>query len=325
MIGPGSRPLGSAIVSVPRGVTRAGFLRSLALLALPAPGPGDARPQAVKNRAMATMHTRAIPATGEPLPVIGCGTWLGFDQAPGSTGYDELAGVVDALFAAGGKLIDSSPMYGRAEETVGELLAVGDRSARAFVATKVWTRGRAEGIRQMTRSMQLLRRVDLMQIHNLVDWKAQLPTLREWKAAGRIRYLGITHYSATAHAEVEAVLKAEPLDFVQIDYALDDRQAERRLLPLAAERGVGVIVNMPFGGGGLLRRLSTRPLPGWAAEIGCASWAQMLLKFVLSQPAVTCAIPGTRRADHMADNARAGLGVIPEPGFWRGKIDALAG
>jgi aryl-alcohol dehydrogenase-like predicted oxidoreductase len=162
-----------------------------------------------------------------------------------------------------------------------------------------------------------------MQIHNLLDWRTHLATLRAWKDAGRIRYLGITHYTASAYADVEAVLRSEKLDFLQINYALDDREAERRVLPLAAERGVAVIVNMPFGGGGLLRGLLAKPLPSWAAEIGCASWAQLLLKFVLSQPAVTCAIPGTRRREHMEDNVRAGFGSMPPPEFWRDKLATI--
>lgn len=267
------------------------------------------------------MNTRPIPASGEALPVIGCGTYVGFDQAPDSPGYAELPGVVDALFAAGGSVIDSSPMYGRAEATAGEILADSGRRARAFVATKVWTRGQAEGVRQIQQSMRLLRteRVDLMQIHNLVDWKLHLATLREWKAQGRVRYIGITHYTASAYAEVEAVLRAEKLDFLQINYAFDDRQAESRLLPLAAERGVAVLVNMPFGGGGLLRGLLDKPLPPWAAEIGATTWPQLLLKFVLSHPAVTCAIPGTRRRQHMQDNVAAGLGPVPDVKFWLDK------
>jgi len=272
------------------------------------------------------MISRPIPASGEALPVIGCGTYVGFDQAPGTPGYALLPGVVAALLDAGGTVLDSSPMYGRAEATTGELLAAEGRRGEAFLATKVWTAGRAEGMRQMEASFRLLRtdRIDLMQIHNLVDWRTQLATLRRWKEQGRIRYLGITHYMASAYGEVEAVLRAEKgIDFLQIDYALDDRDAERRLLPLAAERGVAVIVNMPFGGGGLLRRLLPKPLPEWAGEIGCASWAQVLLKFVLSHPGVTCAIPGTRRKEHMEDNVAAGFGIVPDAVFWRPKIDAV--
>ena len=269
------------------------------------------------------MNTRPIPATGEPLPVIGCGTYLGFDRAPGSADFEELPGVVAALLDAGGRVLDSSPMYGRAEATTGELLAASGRRDEVFLATKVWTRGRAAGERQMETSLRLLRadRIDLMQIHNLVDWRTHLATLRRWKEQGRIRHLGITHYTASAYPEVESVLRSERIDFLQINYSAEEREAGRRLLPLAAERGVAVLVNRPFGGGGLLRRLRGRPLPSWAAEIGCTSWPQVLLKFVLSQPAVTCAIPGTGRRAHLEDDLAAGRGGIPEPAFWRGRLD----
>ena len=280
-----------------------------------------AQPHPTRDGARPAMNTRPIPSTGEALPVVGCGTYIGFDLAPGSPGYALLPGVVEALLDAGGSVFDSSPMYGRAEETTGELLAANGRRAQAFLATKVWTTGRAEGVRQMQASMRLLRsdRIDLMQIHNLVDWRTQLATLRRWKGERRIRYLGITHYSASAYAEVEAVLRGEALDFLQINYAFDDREAAQRLLPLAAERGVAVIVNMPFGGGGLLRRVLAKPLPTWVAEIGCASWPQLLLKFVLSHPAVTCVIPGTQRSEHMQDNLGAGFGNVPDATFWRGR------
>lgn len=303
------------------GFTRAQWLR-LALGASLAAGAGWPRlasAQTAPPAGAAKMNTRRIPSTGEALPVIGCGTWIGFDHAAGSAEYQRLPGVLKALFDAGGTLLDSSPMYGRAEQTTGDLLQQASARDKAFVATKVWTRGRQEGIAQMEQSMRRLRtpRIDLMQVHNLVDWRTQLATLREWKAQGRIRYLGITHYTASAFDEVEAVLKAEALDFLQINYALDDRAAEQRLLPLAAQRGVAVIVNQPFGGGGLLRRLRERPLPGWAAGIGCRSWAQLLLKFTLSHPAVTCVIPGTSRPEHMADNAAAGAGPVPDAAFWR--------
>jgi aryl-alcohol dehydrogenase-like predicted oxidoreductase len=265
------------------------------------------------------MSTRPIPSTQEALPVVGCGTWIGFDQRPGSDEHKRLPGVLDALFAASGTVIDSSPMYGRSEETTGELLAASGQRDKAFLATKVWTSGREAGIAQMEQSFTRLRtkQMDLMQVHNLVDWRTHLATLRGWKDKGRVRYIGITHYTASAYDEVEAVLRAEKLDFLQINYSLDAREAEQRLLPLAAERGVAVIVNLPFGGGGLLRRLRDRPLPAWANEIGCTSWAQVLLKFVLSHPAVTCTIPGTSRAEHMTDNAAAGAGTFPDAAFWR--------
>ncbi len=286
------------------------------------------------------MHTRPIPATGEPLPVIGCGTYKGFDVAPGSATYAQLPGVLDALFTAGGSVLDSSPMYGRAEATVGELLAHPESTAipslrfapaspirgrsilgrpcgaepRAFLATKVWTRGRDAGIDQMQRSMTLMKadRLDLMQIHNLVDWKLHLRTLRDWKEVGRIRYLGVTHYTSSAYADLEAVLRAEPLDFVQINYSIADRAAEKRLLPLAAERGIAVLANLPLGSGSVLRSVQGLPLPGWAAGLACTSWSQLFLKFVISHPAVTCAIPGTGQAAHMADNAQAGTGPMPD-------------
>ena len=296
-------------------MSRAQFLHlaaaSAAGLILGAPAAADGVPSSA-------MRTRPIPATGEALPVIGCGTYVGFDVAPGSAEYQRLPGVLQALFGAGGAVIDNSPMYGRAEAVTGELLAAAGSHAKAFLATKVWTRGRAEGIRQMEESLRRLRveRLDLMQIHNLLDWQTHLATLREWKAAGRVRYLGVTHYTAGAYDALEAVMRAETLDFVQINYSADEREAERRILPLAAERGMAVIINRPFGGGGLLRRLRDRPLPAWAAEIGATSWAQVLLKFVLSHPAVTCTIPGTSRPEHMADNALAGTGTIPERSFW---------
>jgi len=284
-----------------------------------------ARAQPTARPAGATMPTRPIPSTREMLPVIGCGTYVGFDVARDSEEYRRLTGVLQALFAAGGSVIDSSPMYGRAEAVAGELLAAGGSRSRAFVATKVWTRGRAEGIRQMQESMRRLQveRLDLMQVHNLVDWRTHLATLRDWHADGRVRYLGITHYTAGAYGELEAVMRAERFDFVQINYSLDEREAEQRILPLAAELGMAVIINRPFGGGGLLRRLRDRPLPPWAAEIGATSWAQLLLKFVLGHPAVTCTIPGTGRPEHMADNARAGDGAIPDAAFWRRHRDSI--
>ncbi|WP_174377062.1 MULTISPECIES: aldo/keto reductase [Pseudomonas] len=259
-----------------------------------------------------TMQTRAIPSSAERLPVVGLGTYRSFDVAPGETAYKQLPAVLDELFRKGGTLIDSSPMYGRAEQTTGELLAIHEPRSPAFLATKVWTRGREEGIAQMEQSFRLLRteRIDLMQIHNLLDWQSHLPTLREWKTEGRIRYIGITHYMPSAYDEVEAVLKAEPLDFLQINYALDDRGVEKRILPLCRERGVAVICNRPFGGGGLLERLRGKPLPAWVSDVQVNSWPQLALKFLLSHPAVTCVIPGTGNPRYMTDNAGAGFGPM---------------
>jgi len=259
------------------------------------------------------IYTRPIPATGAALPVIGCGTWRAFDVDGTPQQRDRLGEVLRVLVQSGGSVVDSSPMYGRAEAVVGDLIRTAPVRDKVFVATKVWTSGQAAGIAQMQRSMQLLGdRVALMQVHNLVDWRTHLATLQRWKGDGRIAYLGVTHYSASAHGELEAVMRAERLDFVQLNYAIDDRAAEQRLLPLAADRGIAVLVNRPFGGGSLLRRLAGRALPGWAADIDCRSWAQILLKYVISHPAVTCAIPGTGSPEHMRENVLAGSGALPE-------------
>jgi diketogulonate reductase-like aldo/keto reductase len=292
------------------GLTRADFLRgsggALCALALGSASRGQAQDT--------KMHTRKIPSSGADLPVIGCGTWRGFDVGESPHERAPLAEVLRVLFEAGGSVIDSSPMYGRAEAVVGDLLGAAHARDKAFIATKVWTSGRAAGVAQMQRSLRLLRtdRIELMQVHNLLDWRVHLATLRDWKAESRIRYLGVTHYTPSAYDELERVMRSEKLDFVQLNYAIDDRAAERSLLPLAADRGIAVLVNQPFGGGGLLRGLHRRPLPDWAAEIGCESWAQILLKYVLGHPAVTCAIPGTGRPEHMAENTRAGAGKLPD-------------
>jgi diketogulonate reductase-like aldo/keto reductase len=271
------------------------------------------------------MHTRLIPATREPLPVVGCGTYRTFDVGATPEQRAPLLEVLKVLFAAGGSVIDTSPMYGAAEHVVGDLLAQTQNRSSAFFATKVWTSGKQAGLDQINRSFELLqdRRIDLIQVHNLLDWKVQLSTLRDLKSVGRIRYIGITHYSASAFAEVESVLRSETLDFLQINYAMNDTAVERRILPLAADRGVAVIVNRPFGGGGLLGELRNRPLPSWAQEIDCQSWAQVLLKFVLSHPAVTCAIPGTGRPEHMLDNIGAGVGRMPDTALRARMIDYL--
>jgi diketogulonate reductase-like aldo/keto reductase len=273
------------------------------------------------------MQTRKIPSTGEMLPVVGCGTWQTFDVGPSAAERAPRAEVLKALFEAGGSVIDSSPMYGKSEGVVGDLLAEAGTRDKAFLATKVWIQGRDAGIAQMKESMRLLRtdRIDLMQIHNLVDWKAHLPTLRAWKAEGRVRLMGITHYTESMHGELEAVLRQGGFDFVQVNYAVDDRGIERSLLRFCQDNGIAVLINQPFGGGGLLRKLSSRKLPDWAGEIGCTSWAQLLLKFVLAQPAVTCVIPGTSRPEHMRDNARAGLGAYPDRALLQRMIDAAGG
>jgi aryl-alcohol dehydrogenase-like predicted oxidoreductase len=259
------------------------------------------------------METRAIPSTGEKLPVIGCGTYLGFDVTSGSAGYKRLPSVLSALFNAGGTVLDSSPMYGRAEEVVGKLLTPADRK-RAFLATKVWTRGRSAGIAQMQRSLELMGtdRMDLMQVHNLLDWHTHLDTLAGWKRDKRVRYVGVTHYTSSAFADLAAVMETAPIDFVQLNYSLDDRAAEQRLLPLAQDRGIAILVNRPFGGGSLIRSLAREKLPDFAASIGCTSWSQLLLTFILTHPAVTCIIPGTGNPAHMEDAIKAGASIHPE-------------
>src|SRR5262245_7352539 len=259
------------------------------------------------------MQTRAIPSTGEQIPVIGCGTYLGFDVSIRSAAYRRLPGVLEALFSAGGSVVDSSPMYGRAEGVVGQLLKDSGQRDRAFLATKVWTRGRAAGIAQMERSLELLGadRIDLMQVHNLLDWRVHLDTLVGWKREKRVRYVGVTHYTSSAFADLAAVMETVALDFVQLNYSLDDRAAEQRLLPLAQDRGIAILVNRPFGGGSLIRSLSREKLPDFAKEIGCETWSQLLLTFILTHPAVTCIIPGTGNPAHMEDDVRAGAVIHP--------------
>lgn len=255
-----------------------------------------------------TIQQRTVPSTGTSLPVIGCGTWENFDVGSRESERAPLVDVFRNLFSAGGTVVDSSPMYGKAEQVAGDLLRLGAWSEKAFVATKIWTQGREAGIQQMRRSVELLGRVDLMQVHNLVDWRTHLVTMRGWKADGLIRYIGVTHYTSSAHADLEDVMRREPLDFVQLNYSIEEREAERRLLPLAVDRGIAVIVNVPFGAGRVLRALRKHALPSWAVQYGCETWAQLFLKFVLAQPAVTCAIPGTGNPKHMIDNCRAGMG-----------------
>ena len=258
--------------------------------------------------------TRAIPSSGESIPVVGLGTWQTFDVGSSVAEQVPLETVLRTFVDSGGRLIDSSPMYGRAEQVVGDLSSRLGVSTQLFIATKVWTQGSAAGIRQMEASMRKLgrSRIELLQVHNLVDVDAHLDTLEEWQREGRVRYIGITHYSSSAHDQVARVLTSRRVDFVQINYSAAERVAERRLLPLAQERGVAVLVNRPFAEGALLRRLAGRPLPGFAAEIGCQTWAELLLKFVVSHPAVTGAIPATSSVTHLQENMRAALGALPD-------------
>jgi diketogulonate reductase-like aldo/keto reductase len=285
----------------------AGALGAAAMAGLGMPGAKAATPPA-------PMVRRPIPKSGELLPVVGVGTWLTFDVGDDADDRARLARVLETLFAAGGTVIDSSPMYRRAEGVVGDLLARAGTRAKAFLATKVWTDGEAAGRAQMEQSFSRLRteRIDLMQVHNLVDWRTQLRTMRAWREAGRFRYLGVTHYTPSAFDELERVLRAEPLDFLQIPYSIMVPDAESRLLPLARDLGVAVIANRPFEGGDLFGRTRGRPLPDFAAEFDCASWAQFFLKYILGHDAMTCVIPGTDRPDHMADNVGAGRGRMPD-------------
>ena len=271
------------------------------------------------------MLTREVPGTGESIPVIGMGTWQTFDVGPDPAEREPLKEVLRAFVDTGDRLVDSSPMYGSAEGVVGDLAGVLDLHPRLFLATKVWTTGRAEGVRQMETSMRRLRTttVDLMQVHNLVDAATHLDTLQTWKRDGRVRYVGVTHYTASAHDALAEILTTWSVDFVQVNYSVAEREAERRLLPLALERGVAVIANRPFVGGAFVRRLRTRPLPAWAADLDCESWAQLLLKFVISHPAVTCTIPATAQVAHVRDNLKAGDGPLPDETL-RGRIAAEA-
>jgi diketogulonate reductase-like aldo/keto reductase len=304
-------------------VSRARFLRGLCGAGLllaggPATGVRAASPQPLSSddtMNKLTMTTRAVPRTGEAIPVIGLGTWQTFDVNGDTASRQPLTEVLQLLLSSGGRVIDSSPMYGRAEAVTGDLLAQMGARPKAFLATKVWTSGRERGIQQMRRSAQLLRTdvIDLMQIHNLLDWQTHLPTLRDMKAAGRIRYIGVTHYTTGALADLAGILEREAdIDFVQLGYSIATRDAEARLLPVAQARGVAVIVNQPFEEGALFRDLGGRPLPGWAQEIGCKSWAQFFLKYILGHPAVTCVIPATASPSHMADDLAAGIGPLPD-------------
>ena len=261
-----------------------------------------------------SMLTRVIPLSGENVPVMGLGTWQTFDVDPASPERKALDEVLSLFGKLGGKMVDSSPMYGRAEEVVGDVAAKLGLRDSLFLATKVWTRGKQAGIESMERSFARFQTkiIDLMQVHNLVDVDTHLATMRDWKAQGRIRYLGVTHYNASAYGDVEKILRSEKLDFLQINYSILEREAEERILPLAQDRQIAVIVNRPFGGGDLFRRVRAKPLPDWAAEIDCRSWAQFLLKWIVAHSAVTCAIPATNNLKHLEDNMQAGRGRLPD-------------
>jgi aryl-alcohol dehydrogenase-like predicted oxidoreductase len=271
---------------------------------------GGTTAQAGPARPATAMATRPVPGTGEPIPVVGLGTWRTFDVGTSEGERAPLLEVLRRFLAGGGRVIDSSPMYGEAERVVGDLLAKLPASPRPFLATKVWTQGRAQGEAEMAESLRRLRveRLDLMQVHNLLDWREHLPAMRAAKAAGRFRYLGVTHYATSAFPELEKILRAERLDFVQLPYSVARREAEARLLPAAAETGTAVLVMRPFEEGELFRMVKGRPLPSWAGELGASSWSEIFLRFILSHPAVTAVIPATAKVAHLEENLRAGSG-----------------
>ncbi len=271
--------------------------------------------------------SRKIPSSGETIPAIGLGTSGPFEVGNDDAARAALKLVLQAFFAGGGRLIDTSPMYSTAEAVLGDLLTPAQQ-AKVFMATKVWTpgsggQGEVKGIEQMQRSMSLLehRRIELMQVHNLVDLDAHLKTLKKWKGEGKIKYIGVTHYTTSSYPDLIAVIEREKLDFVQFNYSVTTREAEKRLLPLCADKGVAVVINRAFEDGNLFTRVQGKPLPPWAAEFGARSWAQVFLKFVLAHPAVTCVIPATGKTRNLVDNLGAGIGPLPDASH-RAKIIA---
>jgi len=276
-----------------------------------------------KERAMSSDPIlRPIPSTGEKLPAIGLGSWETFD----TDDVEPITPVVKRFLELGGRVIDSSPMYGKSEEAIGTMLRAIPGAPAPFLATKVWTHGKQDGIAEMKRSIKRMgspATLDLMQIHNLVDWKTHLVTLRAWKAAGTIRYLGITHYSHGAFDDLEHIMKTEKPDFVQLPYSVADRAVEKRLLPLAADKGIAVLVMQPFSSGKLFGKVKGKALPAVASELGCTSWGQLFLKFLLGHPAVTCPIPATSKVKHVEDNMGAMRGVVPDAAQRKAILAAL--
>ena len=300
-------------IGVTTGAVAGALTGSLASQAGTLAAQAGAAPASAAGSTATALLQRSIPSSGEKIPVIGLGTSGPFEVGTAAEQRAPLGAVLEAFFAGGGTFIDTSPMYSTAEAVLGDLLTA-TMQERAFVATKVWTRGEQEGVRQMTRSRELLRRrkIDLMQVHNLLDLEVHLRTLRRWKAEGRIRYIGITHYTVASHETLADIIRREPLDFVQFNYSATTTAAENMLLPLCADRGVATIVNRAFDDGKIFAQLRGNPLPSWAADIGCSSWAQVLLKYVISHPAVTCVIPATGKLANMQDNLAAGRGVMPD-------------
>jgi len=284
-------------------------------------------PHIYKTSQALKMLKRPIPKSNEELPIVGLGTWQTFDVGRSEEQRSPLKEVLNVLIENGGSVIDSSPMYGQSEKVVGELVEELSLKNQIFEATKVWTKGEKEGQTQISESMHLMKAnpLDLLQIHNLLDWKTHIKTLRRLKEEGTIRYLGITHYNAGGYAEMERIIKNEPLDFIQINYNLAIRNASNRILPLAKENGVAVLINRPYEGGALFRKAKDKVLPEWAQEFDAASWGQFFLKFILANQAVTCVIPGTSKPKHMKDNVRAGFGKMPEDLHLKKMISLIEG
>jgi aryl-alcohol dehydrogenase-like predicted oxidoreductase len=280
----------------------------------------------LRGATSSAMLTRKIPRSGEALPVVGVGTYNVFDVLRDGAAFAELREVMRVFVADGATVVDSSPMYGRAESIVGQLVAELNVRQSLFLATKVWTSGRAAGIAQMEQSADRMRAgktIDLMQVHNLVDVVTHTKTLREWKEAGKVRYIGITHYDESGYPALERLLGTGQYDFVQFNYSLAEREAEARLLPHAAQTGTAVIINRPLAVGDLFSKVRGKPLPGWAADFDCDSWAQFFLKYIIAHPAVTCAIPGTGNPKHMADDLKAGHGRLPDAGMRKRMVEYL--
>jgi diketogulonate reductase-like aldo/keto reductase len=273
----------------------------------------------------ASIRARIIPSSNEKLPVVGLGTWQTFDAGNNEDERAPLKEVLKSLVGKGGTVVDSSPMYGSSEQVVGDLSTELGLNEKLFIATKVWTTGESAGIQQMNNSMARLKRdkMDLMQIHNLVDWQTHIKTLRNWKEQGKIRYFGITHYTESAFSSLEQILKTTNIDFLQINYSMLSRRAEERLFPLAQEKKVAVIINQPFESGQLFGRVKGKALPAWASEFDCNSWGQFFLKFILAHEAVTCVIPGTSKPHHMLDNLGAAFGRLPTAGHLPKMINVI--
>jgi diketogulonate reductase-like aldo/keto reductase len=297
-----------------RAVYRDPVLSRRRLLGAMAAGAAAAMLRPFAALAHAPLLTKPIPSSGERLPVVGLGSWITFNVGDDAELRDECTAVMGAFFAAGGRMIDSSPMYGSSQAVIGHGLTQLGRPPELFSADKVWTSAGSGGLKQIEESRAYwgVRRFDLLQVHNLLAWEAHLPTLLAMKAEGRVRYVGITTSEGRRHQELEKIMATRPIDFVQVTYNVLDREIEDRILPLAEERGIAVIANRPFQQGALIRRLQRHPLPSWASQIGARNWAQFILKFIVSHPAVSCAIPATTQVAHVKENMAAATGILPD-------------